>query len=112
MIVALARKLLIALWRMVKTGELRRACVSDRRPRQLPHSREQDRRRIPSGPVTESEVAGARYMTCSNTAFQMGTAARSLVADAVDCIMVRASHGPTEYKVAAHLVRPANRLRL
>ncbi|AFL54727.1 hypothetical protein predicted by Glimmer/Critica (plasmid) [Sinorhizobium fredii HH103] len=42
----------------------------------------------------------------------MGTAARSLVVDADDCIMVRASLRPTEYKVAAHLVRLANRLRL
>ncbi len=39
----------------------------------------------------------------------MGPPPRSQVVDADACIMVRASW-PTEYKVAAHLVRPANRL--
>ena len=37
-------------------------------------------------------MAGARYMTWFNTAFQMGTAARSPVADADDCIMVGAAY--------------------
>jgi hypothetical protein len=39
-------------------------------------------------------VADTRYMTCSNTAFQTGTAARSPVADANDCIIVRANGPP------------------
>lgn len=58
MIVALARKLL-TLWRMVKTGEVLRACASNRMPQAATHSCEQDGGQEFRRCVSESEVAGA-----------------------------------------------------
>jgi len=50
----------------------------------------------------ESEVAVSRLKTmASNAAVQIGPAARSFADDAYDCIMVRSTHGSTEYKVVA-----------
>ena len=113
MIVALARKLLIALWRMVTTGEIPKGIVmtaSGLTTVGRGKTEMQLRRplaRFRAGPLKTIRGGGdpSRSMAATPSR-RMGPPPRSLAAEANDCFMVRTPPGPTEYKVVARCLAP------
>ena len=112
MIVALARKLLIALWRMVTTGEVPQGVVLRQRPDRASKITSEQHRvsarqaaTSPGWPITIRGGGDPSQNMVIEPSVRMGPPPRSLAAEANDCFMVRPRTGPTEYKVAARCLR-------
>jgi transposase len=117
MIVALARKLLIALWRLVTTGEVPEASCCGRRSEQRPLSNKKGHAGVRHWVALTRRAADddprwrqSEYGYGCNAAWRMDPPPRSLARRSVSLLHGRGPLDPTDYKRVARVTAHTGRL--